>query len=405
MASTFTFNEDLARAYRALDPLVDAAEDEHYCARPEDPLAGLRARIELTSQPGLYAVAGHIGSGKTTELKRLTRFLSHKYIPCYKQVDLLLGKENLSEAEMMFFILACIIEVSESNLSLSLQISLEEWLESLHPSISEKFGKNLTKSILAWIQQVDFSDLGFSFQKKKQICEEASRYAREATANVINKLGIRPLVVLDGFDKVPLDQFEKLVPRLLEVSQFPVPIIITVPMSLLFTRTYADHRDVFHELAVVPAVRVMFKNGEVDEKGIDWFYNLLSTRGVTSLLPPAVKELARGSGGVIRSFLLNSREAIIQCMTHQRSVVDEDIAKDVNEAFKTEVARLLTEDDVRLLISVDATKRVIRTDSFFRLIDLGWVIEQRDKTSWYGVHPLIREVIHDFYPDFAEQDS
>lgn len=70
----------LKEAYRALDPahpLGPAAAA--YVARPDNPVSRIITELQLTDTPRQYLLTGHRGTGKTTELSRVSQALADDY--------------------------------------------------------------------------------------------------------------------------------------------------------------------------------------------------------------------------------------------------------------------------------------------------------------------------------------
>lgn len=281
----------MAEAYRRLDPIQSVDPNcEFYCHRPEKPLDRLELKLKFADRPGVYLVSGHIGAGKTTELTRILKGVPSQFAPIYIPVDSVLDATSVDERLFL-----ALIGMAIDRLSYSPDREADE--------ICEDFHKKLNSA-----HQYDEAQRELS---PNDLMRRAKRY-RDITDRA-------PIVVLDGFDKVPLAQIERLFTVVRRWETVPVTIVVTVPMSFMFT-PFSQNQTFFDETAVVPSILVERERGEPDYHGYRWFRKLLQLRRVDRYFArKAIDSLVYGTGGIIRSFLRAAREAVLTSIMDSQS--------------------------------------------------------------------------------------
>ncbi|MCP4654484.1 MAG: hypothetical protein GY856_03585 [bacterium] len=316
-----------------------------YCQRPEAPLDRLAATLRLREQPGLYLVSGHIGTGKSTELLQLVKSLSDTHSCSIKQVDAKLWRGSTDEKTLI-----TLLELALAGLGVSVRTNEDSALPDLE--------------------------------------------RLRVQAHFVRRNSCEPLVVLDGFDKVELADLERVLTSVFSWSALPVSVVLTVPLSFLFTPMFARSQSQFAGTAVVPAIRVRQQDGDTDPAGVEWMRSMLSRRGVGELFDSdATEHLIVQTGGILRDFLRVARESVLTAhMKHQERVTLE-YATDVIQDFSLNMSRTVSSENLRLLHAVHRAGRAIGDSSFLQMIDSGQIIEYRNGANWYAVHPLLREAI------------
>jgi hypothetical protein len=376
----------LERAYRRLDPYqVLAPQAAAYVPRPEPPLAKLVARLRLDSHPGLYVVSGHIGAGKSTELQGLDAQLGVSHHCMLETVDAEIVGDRLDE-ETFVALLAVAIQAHLENKDIR-ELLLRARLRPLNDKLN----------IADMFDGVFNKVMGIPSTPKPQLSrsEMISVALTELRERVVRaERGQRePIVILDGLDKLALADLERLIPWLLSIA-LPVKVIITVPLSFLFTPMYARHESQIAETAVVPAIRTMQRDGHFEETGIAWMEDILARRGVSELfVPEATRLIVEGTGGILRDFVRVARESVLNAFVDSSDRVHFRHAHNAIQDFAVRLARSINDSDLRLLAAVKRSGRVIGQASFLRLIDSGHIIEYRNGASWYAAHPLIDPAI------------
>lgn len=350
----------LEAAYRALDPQeVLTPRAAAYTARPVAPLATLATQLRLASREGTHLVSGHIGSGKTTELLRLAADLGPDAKAHFVALDAISPTGDLSS-----------IEIGRA------------LLRAIEPT--------LDRSPFGPLRGFDSLFVGQDQEDEQRVVKTIRDWAARGT-----------IVLLDGLDKLSLRELEPTLARMLAWN-LPLSLVATVPLSYLFTPSFSRREGTFAGVHVVPALPVVRRNMEANTNALAWFENVLVTRGVRELFDGvAVKLLATKTAGIIRDFVRSCREAVLAALVQGRSRVDLEMAETALAEFALRITRPLGGDDLRVLNVVAETGRVVGHSTFLALIDGGQIVEYRNGSNWYAVHPLLRDIVVRFAEELA----
>lgn len=379
MASVNEKTVDWRHAYQALDPLTPVSPDfAEYCAPPEHPLGRLAATLRLNDRPGLYLVSGHIGTGKSTELLRLVKELEGTHECFLEQTDADLWRGTTDDEAFLNIL----------TLALKFLGTRKEWRAIRR---WQELGTQLRELAAASLEAgtpVGIPDIGPSQSTSRRLEQAVSM------AEKVRNRSVEPLIVLDGFDKVALPDLERLFIAVARWGYMPVSVVLTVPLSFLFTPMFASYSHLFAGTAVVPAIRVVDKNGAQDPEGVKWMGSVLARRVSAELIDhDATELLIRQTGGILRDFLRVARESTLMAHMKKASRVTFEYAEDAVHDFSLSMSRAVSPDNIRLLYAVHQAGRVIGDASFLQLIDSGHIIEYRNGSNWYAVHPLLKETV------------
>lgn len=344
----------LEAAYLALDPqeALDPAAGA-YTARPIAPLATLATQLRLGGREGTHLVSGHIGSGKTTELRRLADELGPSAQAIFVPLDVISPDGKMSTLEIA------------TALAAATQISTATTLDKL-------IEREVVAAIRRWLEV----DLPLSRRPP-------------------------PIVLFDGLDKLSLSEAELTLARVLSWN-LPLSLVATVPLSYLFTPAFSRREGAFAGVHVVPALPVVRRDMKANSDALAWFDMVLVSRGVRALFDAdAVAELAMMTAGIIRDFVRSCREAVLAALVQGRSRVDLKVAKTALAEFALRMSRPVSGDDLRVLNVVAETGRVVGHATFLALIDGGQIVEYRNGSNWYAVHPLLRDIVARFAKELA----
>ncbi len=382
------------RVYQALDPLAPIQPgSEAYCERPERPLSRLVATLRLSKRPSLYLVSGHIGTGKSTELFRLADELSDTHRCFLEQVDADLLR-GTADDEVFVNMLGLALEALEAG---------EDWKKlKRRKELAARWRKLLMTSIKV-------SGPGLKIRPRTLELSESMSRLLEQSAKMAEKVRARwgePLVVLDGFDKVGLADLERLFAAVSSWDFLPVSVVLTVPLSFLFTPLFARSQSLFARTAVVPAIRVLRSDGKADAEHFEWMRFLLHRRIAGDLVDhDAAEYLVAQTGGILRDFLRVARESVLTAHMKKGDRVTRGYVEDAVQDFSLSMSRAVSPDDLRLLYSVLRAGRVIGDASFLQMIDSGHIIEYRNGANWYAVHPLLHEAVEALGPALEARAS
>jgi hypothetical protein len=398
----------LEAAYRALDPQEVLAPDApSYTARPVAPLATLATQLRLDRHPGVHLVSGHIGSGKTTELKRLEAELGFEVRARFVPLDAVSAEGRLSTVEIGTALLIAVVSVAQDK-------TLVEAAESR--LVRNVFAGSFSQTVYSVMKATaaatgppfsvgqssasdgnhDGASARDAEKKLLEAIHSASEQARDQTG-----FETPPIVLLDGLDKLSVSELEVTLSRVL-AWHLPISLVATVPLSYLFTPSFSRREGAFAGVHVVPALPVVGRDFQPNPPALAWFGSVLVSRGIRELFDQdAIEQLALMTAGIVRDFVRSCREAVLAALVQGRQHVDLEMAKIALDEFALRMSRPVSGDDLRVLNVVAQTGRVVGHSSFLALVDGGQIVEYRNGSNWYAVHPLLRDIVARFAEELA----
>ena len=103
--STVGFWQPIYQLFEPEKPLATSEElNNFYVQRQNSPVERLVTLISLQQDPAKFLLAGHRGSGKTTELRRLQQKIAHEHTVIWIDAEFALNKFNAGYAEVVILI-------------------------------------------------------------------------------------------------------------------------------------------------------------------------------------------------------------------------------------------------------------------------------------------------------------
>lgn len=418
----------LERVYRVFDPApLEADQDDLYVdldeVRGEAGLVNrLATRIRLSEQRTCQLLAGHHGSGKSTELKRLQRELETGdkrffVVFCEARSDLDLNDVDFPE------VLIAIVHQLAKQLKDRADIKLE-------PGYFRDRWERLKN---LWGSEVDFEglELGAGLVKIAGVIKsspDARAQIRKAmepdTGNLLyaandvigkatlelRKVGFHGLVILvDDLDKLVLRPHPVaecstgeylFIHRHGQLSAFECHVVYSMPLALAYSAQEQNIATLYGaQVPVIPMTKVAQRppRRSMHKPGMERFREVISAR----LRKVGVEEanvfetdkvrdrLIRLSGGQPRELIILTREAIIGGGLPINDAAVDRAEREGRRAF----ARQLRDEHWSLIDKVrnrGSLKRTQANDELVReLLDSRAVLQYLNEEEWYGINPLI----------------
>ena len=109
--SNTSFWKPAYQLFKPEEPLTKAEDlRDFYVPRSNSPVEDLTTFLEMEDDPAKFLLAGHRGSGKTTELRRLEQLLKSKYTVIWIDTETALDQYNIGYAEVVVLVGIKIIE-------------------------------------------------------------------------------------------------------------------------------------------------------------------------------------------------------------------------------------------------------------------------------------------------------
>lgn len=193
--------------------------------------------------------------------------------------------------------------------------------------------------------------------------------------------------IVDAVDRCPPDLVNRVFLRNSDLlRRIEAHVIFTVPLSLLYSPIEGRLEDRFQcvTLPMLPVFEVRSRNP--NEAVVQALIEAMHRRVPADLFaePELLRDLILASGGCWRDLLRLAESALLQADAKVRRV-------DVERAISAEssgLARMITEEEMRILAKTYSTYEIDPTETGRKLLFLRCVLEYNGD-NWVSVHPLL----------------
>lgn len=418
---------DLKKIYRALDPApLSGADSDLYV--PLDDVRGssglvreLTTKIRISDRPTFQLLAGHIGSGKSTELRRIQQELQtgdDRYFTVFCQV---LEDIDPSDADFPDVLMAIMRQVARE-LRERLKIQLKPgYLRKRLQEIKTLLGTDINfeslelEAGLAKVTAAIKSSPTTREQIRKalepttdSLIEAANDILGQAVAQAAKKGYAGIAVIADDLDKLSVLHQPELggsvaerlfLTRHAQLTAFRCPVVCTIPISLAYSCKEQEMANLYGMTAppVVPMTKIFEHDGKRHASGFEKFREIIARRlGQASVQEgevfagKAVKDkIIEYSGGQPRVLITLIRDSLVEGdLPLNRATIDR-VAKKVTHSY----ARQLREEHWTIIEQVRKTHMLKRTtDNDSLCMDLlanRAILQYPNDPEWYGLNPLL----------------
>lgn len=392
-----------------------------------DPIHRMQTVIQTADRPTQQLFSGFIGSGKSTELKRLASNLKRAgYTAVLTDCEEYL---NLNVPPRVNDLLA-VVATSVDKL---IQENCQEGISEDFRSYWERFRSFLGSEVklegitlkvpaagelkLKLEQDVSFRIKLYDHLEQNgrlsDLAQECHAFLDEAVAVVSHACaGDQGLVIIvDSFEKVRGDLLHAEEVRYAVETIFgrdwrwlclPFHVIYTVPPWLTFFEFGAAAE--FGRVCILPMCRLTDQNsGELVREGFSAMRQILERRMCMESVfadPDPLDHLIEASGGYPRDFLRMMREVLLTAIMERTAppIPSADLSRIVAEVIRAQIevySKPIYDEDLPLLVEVAQTHDVPRKErsQVFRIAELfdhHFVLGYRNGQEWYHLHPLVR---------------
>lgn len=357
---------------------------------------------------------GHIGSGKTTELRRYIDDLSRpgRFFTVEVDINAMLDRHNLQYADVLMAMARALLErLRDEGVALpgDALCELESWFAdkvlsheetrelavgvetsvtaqggfpyvlALLGRFTTAFKNNHTyKESLRRVIRNAFADFAVAFNALLRRAEE--------TLNSANK-ALRVLFLIDGTDKLRGEDtrlfFVYDVEQLLAITALAV---YTAPITLKYESNLAGKLDAD---LVLPMIKLYEKDGGRCDAGWDAMRDLLLRRADHSLFASdaEIERMIAHSGGHPRELL---RLLKLCCEFAEDDVLDGVTVDLAIKQLAAEYRRFLEPDDYALLARIDGDDVHAGNDERTRRLLYNLALLEYNDASWRRSHPVVR---------------
>ena len=398
-------------------------------ARTGDAYSGFVEKMELLLEDSHNSLIhklfiGHAGVGKTTELYRLKRIAEEKgFLTCFGRCDIDLDSGDIEYTDVLFYILDLLVnqacenglKISDnivrkiekywnSNTELIKTISMQGEME-ITAGAEAEFGIMKVIRLLSSVKAV----LKNSAESKKEIrtlieprSSEMLRQIQEVIEEIKGQLQRKgrpeiPFVILDGLDKIPLEQAKKIFRE--NGSRFQgiqIHLLVTFPISLSYTPEYKDVQIWFPNPEKLPMIKIRnWQQGAYQEdytEGIETIRSIIGKRAELSLFTDeALDKLIIYTGGYIRDLFRCISDAALRARLRKSEVIESEDAEKALAVLESDINGRYSDELIGKMEDIyRGNKYVSSSEEITMLLQIGAVLEYNG-ARWCDLHPLVEK--------------
>jgi hypothetical protein len=352
---------------------------------------------------------GHRGSGKSTELAKLTLNLEKQFFIVNYSVKRAINLFDIKYVDVLLS-LATELFKTASEQKIKIKKSLMEdillWFKkdvTRESTIEDKDVVEVEGAISAFFAKLQ-SKLGTESSTRTTIRERVEPRLYELlervdliVKEVEQQTERRVLIIIEDLDKADLSSAKEIFcGHSMSLTQPQCCIIYTFPIALRHDNDFINMCQNFDEPSVLPSFKIVHRDGTIDEKGKAELIQLIENRAETSLFAPAALEmLVKMSGGLPRELINLARRACLIGMRSGKTMIDESTMKEAANRLRNDYQVLLTSHQLETLKQVHRNKRVENDETHRALLHNLSVLEYRNDDLWHDVHPVVQTLLND----------
>lgn len=377
--------------------------------------SGLPENDEIKPQYILFG--GHIGCGKTTELKRLEQDLarSDRYFTLFIDIQKEIDHSNLKYSDLLIAIGKVLVEKLDQECVPIDTVFLTPLIQWAQEKINQKVYESGFEAKFASGAKAEaglpflvslFAKLTTSIRTNstyKTEIRETVRNHFSQLADEFNKLirhaeercrehgkGRKLLFIVDGTDRLPMDDAQKFFNGdVAQLRNIRAHFIYCTKSRFLDMDANAAQ---YFDIERLPMIKLSNKVGTIKyEEAWDALRLFVRRRVDFEYFNQDLKVvdyLIEYSGGHLRHLIRLLDDCVT--FTYGEQAIDEDIAREAVELLTSEMNRLIEPDDFHVLAQIDAGDNTVkpRTTTTMRLLENLLILEYNG--YWWRSHPVIR---------------
>ncbi len=392
-----------------VEPLKTEEEfKEFYVERSKEAqiVEEIRDRIENSIRKEKYLFLGFRGSGKSTELNKLSLKLLNKnrfIIIKYSVRDIL----DVNDFDVRDFFASMALKIYETAEEMEIEI-----MKDLKRDF-KKFMMKITRVEEREIKETKGFGLTFSKFLILKIGREAEtrKYVRKELRTRISELiqrqnilieeienesDKRVVVIIDDLDKLTRGEqadefFYKNYSLLLKPNCF---VIYTFPVPLAFNPFFENVRQSFDGCFILPQHPIKDRKGNIIKENLKFYKRVAEKRMDLSLIDEDALEEAIISTGKLGEFISIIRDSAIKAYRNKKTKITSEEIRESLEKLRRIYDRTITEEHKKRLIEIherkEARDRDISDTITRELLFSLTAVEYEDKEGrWCDVNPIL----------------
>jgi hypothetical protein len=356
-----------------------------------------------------FLFTGHRGAGKGTELNRLHQELLNDYCVVHFSVRDKLEVADLEYRDVVFSIGMGVVGLIEQD-------------DALQKAVPRTMLKPIVDFFAEIYSEKDFkAQFDASLEVKPTLLNlltGAARYGTERTTretirkNISGNLNTlrtaiddlarlieraknkKILVIVEDLDKASLPKARELFFEHGQTLAFlPVHLIYTFPVALRHSNDFTQITAYFENYDL-PNIKIHARDNQPVSLAV--LEDIIKVRVSEKLFEVGVlEELAKKSGGLIRSLIELANSACLQAVVKNKPKVGVEHVQAAVAKIRAQYARILTPEQKTRLKEIHAEKIISNTELDRDLLANLSVLEYRndDPNPWYDVHPIVQDLL------------
>ena len=357
---------------------------------------------------------GHLGCGKSTELRRYAHELAgpQRFYVVHCDISTVLDRNNLQYADVLMALAQTLLQrlhTDQVAFAAATLLPLENWftehvlteerqkelLLKVEAGASDTGGIPFLISLFAKFTTAFKANTTYKDSFRRAVRNNFTQFAQafnpflgaaEHALSAVGK-GQRVLFLVDGTDKLSSDDCRQFfvadASQLLEIDAL---LVYTAPLSMKYEGAFPAQLDAD---LVLPMIKLEDIDGKRFDAGWEAMHKLVLLRADRSLFAnaAAIDVLVENSGGHPRELL---RLLKMCCELLDDATIDTAVVAKAVRLLASDFNRFLVADDYKLLVMEDGSHQVAETQQrAHKLLNNLALLEYNDG-SWRRSHPVVR---------------
>jgi len=405
--------ESLVQVLNIFDPKRPLSTPEelesYFVERPRGALNEMKTYLEGVERPVKILFTGHRGSGKTTQLSKLTSLLEEKFFIVKFSITECL---NLFDLNYVDVILATALRLfqraAEERVGIKKEL-LQDVYDWLYNELTKEKvieipkGGSISANINLLALKVE-GKFGAETSTRISMRERIERRIADlierinlTSSEIKRVMGKELLIIIEDIDKTDLDRARHLFfEHGMSLLGIECRIIYTFPIALRYSNDFQQIARTFDTHFVLPNVKIFDKQGNLDETGSLILKDVCSRRMEEELIEPeALKEVIESSGGLMLDLIRLIQGAANYALSGDKERIDLESVERMANEIRNDYRALLQPKHYRVLQQTqkDKEKRIVNEEVVQELLHNLSLLEYRNDETWGDVHPIVKPLL------------
>lgn len=396
------------------EPLQGRALAEFYVARPKGQIEPMRIFLEDQDEPVKILFTGHRGSGKSTELNKLTSLLSSKFLTVQFSVRRVLDPLNVTYTDLLLSMaIRLFSEVTDQRLLKRRRRALigDALLDDVYRWFTQEIV--LEKIVEPQVDASLSANVNLLFVKLEgKVTTEAvtRRTIRERLEHRVSELvtkmdqvvaevqrntGRRVLIVVEDIDKLDLEAAKNLFLRhAISLNAPQAHIIYTFPVALRYDNDWTHIKNSFSNRFILPNIRLRSFEGAPNPEGVEVMQRMVLSRMEPSLILSDALDLAVAmSGGLPFTLMELIQNAALFARTQGKSVIDRPSLEEAVTEIRSDFQGMLEPGHYLTLRQYRQTRWLENEEAVREVLHNLSLLEYANDQRWCDVHPIVASLL------------